>query len=631
MPTSTQTRRPRISSVPQVLRVDDLSAGLELRVSPSLLKPNQARLLRNWSLQEPGALVTYPGWETFSTTSLGARRVQGGRRIYLDGVTPFTLASDNGNVYKPTDAGVWGAAVLASRHATNSHFFPYDRDIVANFDGSSIPKKSVDGSTWTQMGIDAPSVAPTASAVAGGSLVSGNTYELSYAYQDDALLAVGNESATVQQAAAGANLTVRLAVTASADAQVDSINIYVRDVTAGETVRRKYSNVANTTTNRDITANTWSSGDEAPTDHTVPVAGLVKAVIWKNRWWAWTGNRLYFTQIFENQSWPALFYIDLPFERGDDIADVTAQGDTLIVFGEVSKPFVIIGQTSLDFEVRPALGALAGAFGPNATDVIESGIVHATAEGVYIFDGASDRLLSYNIEPAWRDLVSRSSATDLAKIPVVYHAARKELCIGVTRLYPYAAAGEWILDLNRTRTQEIPAWTSTDRPVGGYIPWDGNETTLGNRGRLFSWNSGAVARLYEERTGTDADGGDLVADYEGSTHGLGGYVAQFTNGALEFQPAAGTLALTPVVDGSARASQNIEINTGLLPWGDSSALYGAATRLWGGKGREYSPFDLPMDAEGRTIAFRGRYTGRASFKLFSYLCELVPESALSGL
>src|SRR5205823_3896974 len=113
-----------------------------------------------------------------------------------------------------------------------------------------------------------------------------------------------------------------------------------RDVTAGETVRRKVAEYANTTTTHDLTSNTWSSNAEAPTDHTVPIATLRTAVIWKNRWWAFDGatkNRLYFTQIFQPQSWPSLFYIDMPFERGDEISAVVPQGDALVVFGKTSK------------------------------------------------------------------------------------------------------------------------------------------------------------------------------------------------------------------------------------------------------------------------------------------------------
>jgi hypothetical protein len=420
-----------------------------------------------------------------------------------------------------------------------------------------------------------------------------------------------------------------VAVTASADPQVDSINLYVRDVTAGETVRRKYANVANTTTNRDITANTWTSGDPAPTDHTIPTAALVSAVVWKNRWWGWTGNRLYFTQIFEPQSWPTLFYIDIPFERGDDIAAVAAQGDTLVVWGQSSQAFLIIGQTSLDFEVRPALGAQAGAFGPRAVCVIENGIVHVTAEGVYIFDGSSDRLLSYNIDPAWRDLVVNTAAATLAKTAVVYHGLRKELRITAPRLYPFGTAGEWVLDLNRTRTQEAPAWTSTDRNTGGYIILDGAEPVSGDRGRLFSW-SDTIASLSEEAIGHDADGDDLTCDYEGATHTLGGYVARFIEGYVEVKPAAGTFTLTPYVDSASKGTQSLSIATGLEPYG-SPTVYGTVSRLYGGAGRAFVPFMLPITAEGRTLAYRARYAGQAPFTWFTYGTELQPETAVRAM
>ena len=629
---SLRTTKPKIARVPQLLRVDDLSGGLELRQSPSLLKPEQARLLRNWSLQEPGALVTYPGWESFSTSSLGARRIQGGQRVYLEDTAPFTLASDNGSVYQPTDGGVWGAAVLTGRSALTQHYFPHDRSFVANFDSVNVPKKSADGTTWTQMGISAPTVAPTASAVSGGSLITTHVYEMSYSYKDDALGAESNESATVQQTATSPNLTVRLSVTASTDPQVDKIVVYIRNVTAGETVRRKYAEYANTTTTRDLLgpASVWTSGVDAPTDHTVPLATLRDAKVWKNRWWApdtAVKNRLYFTQIFEPQSWPSLFYIDIPFDRGDEIAAHEAQGDTMVVWGKSSQAFVIIGQTSLDFEVRPALGAQAGAFGPRATAPIENGIVHATAEGVYIFDGSGDRLLSYNIDPGWQDLVQRSSAADLEKVAVVYHGLRKELRIAVPRLYPWGAAGEWLLDLNRTRTQEIPAWTSTDRPSGGYIHMNGNETTLGNRGRLFSWTSAATAKLYEEAIGADADGADLVCDYEGSTHATGGYVTSFTEGYVEFQPAAGVFTMTPFVDAVSKGSIPVDIGSSLDTYG--SGIYG--TSVYGAAGRLMEPFGLPMSAEGRTLAYRARYTGQSQFKWFTYATALVPDSSLTGL
>lgn len=350
---------------------------------------------------------------------------------------------------------------------------------------------------------------------------------------------------------------------------------------------------------------------------------MVAGLVWKNRWWGWVDNRLYFTQIFEPQSWGALFYIDLPFERGDTIAAGVAQGDTLVLWGQSSQAFLVIGQTSLDFEVRPALGSQAGAFGPRAVKLIENGAIHVSAEGVYIFDGASDRLLSYNIDPGWRDLVTGSTATNLEKIAVVYHGLTKEARITVPRLYPWSTPGEWILDLNSTRTRETPAWTSSDRVIGGYIIWDGNEPTTGNRGRLFSWKV-STAELCEENTGTSADGGNMTADYEGSTHALGGYIGSLTEGYLEYQPNDGDLTVTPIVDGSAKGGQAIEIGSGLAQVG--SAIVG--TSVIGSRARQMAVIPMPLSAEGRTFSFRVRYVGQGDFTWFTYAAEVVPEPAL---
>ena len=616
-------------ALPELLQVSDISAGLDLRKSPSLLKPNRARRLRNWSLSEPGALVVYPGWDLLSTSSLGNVRAQGGQRVYFGSGSPFMLAGYDGSVYKPSDAGVWGAAVLTGLNASNEMYFPHDRDLVAVFDGANVPKKSVDGTTWTQFGITAPSVAPTATAVnAGGTLTDTSVYEFSYSYVDDGLVAESNESATVQVTMATPNLTARVGVTASADPQVDTIYIYARDVTAGETVRRKVASRANTTGTTDVLTESWSSAVEAPTDHTVPPA-LSFGVLWKNRWWArhaTVKNRLHFTQIFEPQSWPALYYIDIPFERGDEISALIAYGDTLVVFGQSSKPFLIIGQTSLDFEVRPSAVAEAGALGPRAVGLIENGIVHAAAEGVYIFDGASDRLLSYDIDPGWRDMVSGSTVADLQRIPVQYHRARKEVRIGVPRLYPYNTAGEWIIDLNRTRLQESPAWTTTDRTVGGYIHWDGNEPSVGNRGRLFSW-SNTTGQLYEEAVGTTANGSDMVTDYEGPTFATGLPMARFLQYFDEYEPNAGSFSREVLIDGVSVWSSGGSVGAGQAMYG--TGLYGTAT--YAGAGRRPYVTDLPLEAEGRSLVVRSTYTGQAAFKWFSYATAVLAESLPRGL
>lgn len=612
-----------------VLKVEDPSAGIDLRRSPTLIAANRARVCRNWALDEPGALKTYPGWESWLTSSLGSGRGQGGRRIYLAAVAAFTLFAWSGNVYMPSDGGVPGGTVLTGLSTSTEIDFPYDADLVAVVDGASQPQKSTDGSAWTQMGISAPSVAPVASAIAGGSLIDANTYELSYSYVDAGDLgAESNESATDTQAASGADLTVRLAVTASADTQVDGIYVYIRNVTAGESVRRRYRDTpyANTTGNIDIDGSeTWEDNDEAPTDHDLPPT-LEYAVPWKSRWWGFKGRTLYFSQIFEPQSWPALFFIDIPFEKGDAITAIIPQGDTLVVFGAESKPYLIIGQTSLDFEVRPAFGAQAGALGFRSVTAIENGIIHAATDGVYIFDGATDRLLSDDIDPGWQDCMSLSAVADLNKVAVLYDTPRKTVHIAVPRLFPFGTAGEWILDLHRTRVSGESAWTSTDRTIGGYVPWDGPETGAGNHGRLFSW-SNTIGKLYEECTGTTADGGDMIADYTGPTFATGGPYAIFTQFFGEYRPAAGTFAVEVLVDGQSTGSQTIDIDDPLSVYG--VAEYGEDS--YGGPDRRSFPIMLPMEAEGLTVLTKAQYTGRESFAFYTYQIGVSAEAVPSGV
>jgi len=509
-----KTKRGSQRSVYQMLPVEDPSGGVDLRTSPTLLPANRARTLINFSLEEPGALVVRPGYQQFSTTSLGASRIQGGQRVYLNTAVPsaastmFTLVGWNGAVYNLSDAGVWSGATLSNLSASNEMYFPADRDMVAVMDSSTRPWKSTNGSSWTRMGIDPGVTAGSVSSAAFSGGLSSSEFELSFTYKDRDLAFESNGSTAVstRSITSTANGQLNYVIPNSTDPQVDAIVVYARNKTSGESVLRKVSSLAQSTganSTLAITSSGWTTNDEIPTDHTVPTV-LSFGVVWKNRWWARSAtrtNRLFFTQLFQPQSWPALFYIDIPFERGDSIQALIPLGDALLILGN-TKVFVIIGRSSLDFEVRPTIGSLDGAFGPRAVAVIENGVVHASATGVYIFDGTADKLLSFDIDPAWRDLTG-GSAADLARIACVAHQTRKELRISVPRLYPTGTDGEWVLDLNRTRVNGVTAWTATDRAIGGYIQWDGPETVASNRGRLFSWNS-TSAMIFEEATGTSA-------------------------------------------------------------------------------------------------------------------------------
>lgn len=629
MAKTAKTRPAQVGKQYQILPVIGPSAGVDLRTNQTLLPPERARTLVNFALSEPGALVVRPGYTVFSTSSLGANRCQGAARIYLNTAVPsavstaFTLVGYEQQIYNLTDSGGWSAALLSGL-STNEFSFVHDRDLVAVFDGASTAIfKSTNGSSWTRFGI-APGAAPTVSTLSTGGLSSGE-YEIAYTYKARGLAFESNGSSGSTVFLTASSGAINTVIVNSTDAQVQALVVYARKVSAGETILRKVSSQAQSAGANStviVTSTSWTTNDEIPTDHTVPPA-LSFGVVWKNRWWARSAtvtNRIHFTQLFQPQSWPALFYVDIPFERGDEITALVPLGDTLLVFG-TTKIYVILGQTSLDFEVRPTIASEDGAFGFRSVATIENGVVHAAASGIYIFDGTSDKLLSHDLEPAIRDLVGNTANADLRKIGMVYHQKEKELRVTVPRRYPSGTSGEWVMDLNRTRTTNQPAWTATDRTIGGYILWDGPEVQSGSRGRLFSWHT-TTGRVFEEATGTNANSSNITAEYEGPGLTLGAFRGNWPDLRGEYEPHAGTFSVEPVIDGVSQGTQSVSIGSGLAVYG--TATYG--TSVYAGAGRRQFYKTLPLSANGRTFVLKMTYAGTEAFKMFSYNVGVVPET-----
>jgi len=616
-----KTRSPRAARSRQVLTVDDMTGGLDLLRSQTLLGPSRSRVLRNFSLEEPGALVVRPGYQRVSTASLGSLGANGGQRVYLES-TVFSLVAYDGSVYRPTDAWVWGAAVHSTVSTGNQVFFPYDRELVAVMDGANRPRFSTNGTNWLLMGITAPSSAATLSSASSGGLSSGE-YGVAYAYKHRGTAFESNTSSQSTITLSGSTGAIHATASPSTDAKVDAYVWYARHVSPdGESVLRKVSSGAASTFT--FTSTSWTSADEAATTHNPPAAGLRFAAIWKNRWWAADGtvkNRLRFTELFLNQAWPTNYYIDIPFEKGDRITALQPLGDTLLVYGE-SGIFLIIGQTSLDFEVRPSQGAETGAFGPRAALAVEQASIHAGSQGVNSFDGSGDRSLEHDIADGYSDLMKNSASADLEKVATVYDHQRQELRIAVPRVYPTSARGELVLNLDRTReNQGVPAWTTTDRDIALYMHWNGNEPTAGNRGRLFSMPSSAGVVFEENIDDVGANSSNLTAEYEGPALNLGLHRARVLDAHVEYEPNEGAASLETVTDGVPHGPYGLSIGTGLAAYDE--ATYDDAT--YAGTGRRKAYTLLPTAAEGRTIVTKLVYTGLKRFRIFTHGYSILPE------
>lgn len=630
MPESVKARQPRAARRPQLLDITEMTGGVDLRRSQTLMAPNRARTLLNWSLEEPGALVVRKGYTAASSASYGSNP-QGGQRVYLAS-TVFSLMAMDGAVYRPSDAWVRGAAVHSTISTGNQVFFPYDRDVVMVLDGANRPRFSTNGSNWYLTGIDAPSSGPavTASTFAAstGTLSTGEyAVAVTYKHRGTAYESNGSPESTVRFAAAGSSNVISGVIPASTDPKVDAAVVYARHISPdGESVLRKVSSGAVGSTFTIFSSN-WTTNDEIPTNHNVPPA-LSFAAIWKNRWWARdavVGNRLRFTELFLPQAWPTDYYLDIPFEKGDAITAVVPLGDVLLIMGQ-SGIYLVIGQTSLDFEVRPSQGADSGAFGPRAVARVEQSVSHASADGVDSFDGASDSGLEYDIQLAWRDLVTNSAGADLSKIACVYDGLTKELRVSVPRVYPTGARGEWVLNLDRTRENNgAPAWTTTDRDIAFYVHWNGNEPTAGNRGRIFTVNS-TGGYIFEENVGTTANSSNITAQYEGPGLSMGVHRADLRGSHVEYEPHAGAFTIEVLSDGRSNGQIALNIGAGLNPYG-STVTYGTATRTYGGTGRLKAFTTQRMGAQGHSFVTRATYTGQERFKLYSYAHLILPEPA----
>ena len=206
---------------------------------------------------------------------------------------------------------------------------------------------------------------------------------------------------------------------------------------------------------------------------------------------------------------------------------------------------------------------------------------------------------------------------------LVYEFKRKEIRCAVPRLFPRGTRGEWVLDLNRTRETETPAWTDTDRDIVGYLHMDGDEPTAGNRGRLFSWPSSG-GRLFEESTGTTANSSNFTAEYEGPHIALGLHRSRLVRSFIEYEPNAGAFTVEMVTDGMSDGSQSVTIGTGLDVYG--TGQYGTA--VYAGSGRRTAPLFHRLSAEGRTLWTKATYSGQAAFKFFTVSHEIIPENAL---
>jgi hypothetical protein len=598
----------------QTLPLAAPTGGLDLRTSLTQMGDDRARMVANVSLSEPGVFVSRAGFRTLTTDTGGILppdRIQGALRAYFRTSTPSAVS---------TTATIWAkGGEIGLSNSADMISLVSDGQIVGAFDGvSTLARKSTNGSSWTRFGIAPGSTGPTLSTLSTGGLSSGE-YAVSWTYKDRDLAYESNGPAGSTITLSASSGAINVVIPNSTDAQVEAFIVYARKVSAGETVLRKVSSQAQSSgvsSTLVLTSTAWTTGAEIPTTHTLPPT-LSFGTVWKNRWWARdasVANRLRFSEIFLPQAWPANYYVDLPFEKGDEIRAVHPFGDTLLVLG-AGKVFIVLGTTTTDFEIRPALGSRDGAFGPRAVCSVDNGVVHAGANGVHWFDGTADTLLSDAIDPMWQEILNAAPSSLTMQTAIVEDRRSRELRItspGFDTLGK-GYAGEWVLDLAQFRMGKTAVWSMTDRQIGGYLPYDGPEGASSLQNLLLSYYNSTAPAVYtnEESTGDTANGAPMLGQWISRAVGIGAHAANWVDVRGEYDPrtSTNTLNVQAWVDGIALAS---------VPCALSSA---APSSVYDARRQFYTP--LPLSRPGRTLGIN--ISAPAPFRISNIDLGFVPE------
>ena len=210
----------------------------------------RSRTCLNYALTEPGTLRVRPGWTAFSSHSLGSSGGQGGARVYLAS-TQFTLLAGAAGVYKPTDTGGLSTTpVLTGLTAATR----WRSATTGTSSACSIrPRRRRSPRTArTGRGSGSPSARSSPrsrSRRAAPGRSSTSEFEVSYAYKDRGLVYESNGSTAVSTITVtdSTNDAITVNVPNTTDPQVDAIVIYARNVTAGESVLRRVSSLAQST------------------------------------------------------------------------------------------------------------------------------------------------------------------------------------------------------------------------------------------------------------------------------------------------------------------------------------------------------------------------------------------------
>jgi len=467
---------PSAPSAPNLIGLRDIGAGANLKSSRFTIPGNQMVLLENCYLIEDGSLMGRRGTSRWNATSLGANAVLGATRAYFAAGNQF-LVAHAGTIYKGDDGTKTFTSSLTGWNAASPVWFWQYLNYVYAANKVDPPQK-YDGTSWSPMGIAAPSSAPTLAVGAAGTLNGTYTCKVTF------------KTATIESNAGPASGSVTVA-----NQQINISNIplgpagttarvlYFFKQGVSSTYQRAIEINDNTTTTATLTTDQPSWTTTAPSTNDPPPTGAWLTVLFKNRLWK-AGDpanprRVWFSQIFVPEAWPSTFYVDVPFSFNDEVTALFVLGDLLLIFGHV-EVYLVIGDTPFSFIVRRSF-APRGCPSPWAIVRVENTVLYLSRFAVLAFDGAQARILSDPIEPHFTGVFPNVAAMnyDAAdKATLAYYDRLKAVVISFPTGSSQSNDTTWWYFLRRqgwakdTRTSRLLLTTDGKKDLGDLYAWD---------------------------------------------------------------------------------------------------------------------------------------------------------------
>jgi len=606
-----------------LLSIADWTGGLNTRVSPFLIRDNQAQKCVNYFFGLGGVLKVRPGAERKNAVSMGAGAVRGGERFYpVSGAS--RLLVDHGTTWREsTDAGLTFSTLTLPSGVTLSAFtranYIQADDLAFRADGINQPL-TYDGTTVQKWGIAGPATAGTGTEVGGGSLTTVSTYKWAITFVT--ATAESNGSTTV------GSLTLT-----GANNKIDLTGIPLGPAGSGTTKRRIYRTKAggaiyyfeeaindNVTTIASLDIADSALGAEMPEDKEPPPADLQYIELFKNRVIGVKASNLrqiLVSELFEYEAFPPSFAFTIPFPEGDKCSGLRAKGDLLFIFG-TSTIFAMIGDSPFNFTIRQTY-ADEGSVSQWGIIEVENVVMYRSRFAFHAFDGANSKVISVEIEPTLRNELSLSKSDETAGVYDTENRLARWAC---TVSVGAGTRKEYVFDLFRR------AWTTTNRKIALYIPFRGSP----DQGELFTGDPDN-GYVWKENVGNADNAANIVATYITKAYNVGQprFFKRFWHLFLDFKPTSGALVV------EVNGDSGLVLETFNPSIAGSSAVYGTAEygiAEYGGplilsfdEGFTYDPA-ISDDFLAKYADYKMEYTGQGAFELYRADTELEVEAWL---